>query len=124
MIVATDESGNIATSTEESFTTLSEPEPEDVDVPMISSISSSVASTSVEVNFETNEDATSSIWYSTSTPLVVDEFTLSKDNATLSTSHDFILDSLVASTTYYFILTATDEALNQATSSEESFITI
>lgn len=123
VIVATDEFGNIATTSEESFTTLT-PIVADTTAPEIANISSVATTTSAVVTFETNEDATSVVWYGTTSPISVGTTTLSSLNNTLTSSHSIGLLSLTASTTYYYIIEAVDEALNSFISSEETFTTL
>jgi len=122
-IVATDDSGNTATTTEDSFTTTEASEPADETAPVISSLSVESASTTTDVSFETDEDATSKIYYSPTSPVDLD-LADSMENNGLSTSHDFNLVGLTASTTYYYVVTATDESLNEQIENESSFETL
>lgn len=88
----------------------------DTVAPVISNISvSNVSSTTATVSWSTNENASSIFWYATTTPLNLDTATKS-ENATLSTSHNFGLSGLSATTTYYFLISATDASHNTSTS--------
>lgn len=118
LVTSTDDSGNTATSSENSFTTIVEPEPADTTAPVISGVSSTVATTSSNVSFTTDEDATAVVWYGTATPLVIDGSTDNVVLGTLNTSHSADLASLASSTDYYFVIVATDESGNTATSTE------
>tara|TARA_Y100000310_G_scaffold335463_1_gene417603 strand:+ start:116 stop:589 length:474 start_codon:yes stop_codon:yes gene_type:complete len=123
IVVSEDTAGNVATSTEISFTTLPVPVA-DTQAPIISSLTSSaVASTTAAISWNTDEAATGKLWFGTSTPLTV---TGSPDQSsgTLTTNHSFDLTSLSASTTYYYVVSSTDAADNTATSSEHSLTTI
>ena len=121
LIQSSDASGNIGTSTEQSFTTLSAP---DTTAPVISGISAtSTASTTASITWTTNEPADSTVWYATSTP--VSTATASSTNsASLTTSHNISLSGLNASTLYYYFVGSKDSALNTATSTEYSFTTL
>src|SRR3989344_4606150 len=67
LIQSSDASGNISTSTEQSFTTLTA---SDTTAPVISGISAtSTASTTTSIVWTTDELADSTVWYATSTPV-------------------------------------------------------
>ena len=98
--------------------------PPDLTAPVISGlVASSTTTSSAHVLWNTNEPATSAIWYSSSTPIVSDN-ALSASNATLTTSHDLALTGLVASTTHYYYVRSVDSSGNTATTSEQSFVTL
>lgn len=121
LVQSTDASGNIATSTEQSFTTLAAP---DTTAPVISGVSAtSTASTTASVTWTTNEPADSTVWYATSTPVSTTTAS-STSSASLVTSHSMGLPGLTASTLYYYFVTSKDSSLNAATSSESSFTTL
>ncbi|MCP6717989.1 MAG: DUF5667 domain-containing protein [Patescibacteria group bacterium] len=115
-----DSSGNKATSTESSFTTLTP----DTTAPIISSISSSVSTNTADIIWETDEESDSVVWYSTTTPLIISNNTLSVDSSDLVTDHTISLLGLNASTTHYFIISSSDISDNEATSTESSFTTL
>jgi|GEM_PF-4250838 len=123
LIEVEDESGNDAMESEDSFTTTAIPEPADTTAPEITDINADAGSTTAQVSFSTNEDATSVLYYSDS-PSVDVGSSLSESVVTPTTTHVFNLSGLATSTTYYYLLTATDESSNTATSSEESFGTL
>lgn len=98
--------------------------PVDKTAPIISAISvSSIASTSAQVNWTTNEAAASKTWYGTSALLTLGGSTLNVVSGTLVTSHIQNLTGLSASTTYQYVVETRDAALNTATSSQQSFTT-
>lgn len=83
----------------------------DIIAPVISSIvTSSVASTTATVSWNTNELATGKLYYGTSTPL-----TAFVSTTTLSLAHTFNLTGLTASTTYQLMVESKDAASNTAT---------
>ena len=122
LVQSNDASGNIGTSTEQSFTTL--PVPADITAPVISGVSAtSTATTTASVTWTTNEPADSTVWYATSTP-VSTATASSTSSAALVTGHSIDLSELSASTLYYYFVGSKDSALNTATSTESSFTTL
>ena len=124
MITVTDEEGNATSTIEQMFTTTSlPPMPLDISGPVISSVTETVGSSTVDISFETDEGATSKIYLSSSTPVdSLAEFSLSVDSYALS--HDFSFSGLATNTKYHYILNAIDEAGNRSTSTEASFTTL
>ena len=125
-VTATDEAGNKATSSERSFTTLSDviPEPVDETPPVIDELASSgTTATSTKITWSTDEEATSKVIYGTSTPLTLENMIDMVSDGTLVTTHDQDVTGLTASTTYYYFAVSADAEGNAATSSEESFVT-
>ena len=114
-----DSSGNKATSTESSFTTLTP----DTTAPIISNISLSVSTNTADIIWNTDEPSNSKAWYSTTTPVVLGSSSFI-ESTNLVASHAVSLSSLNASTTYYFIVGSTDKFNNEATSTESSFTTL
>ena len=101
LVRSADAAGNISTSTEGLFTTLSAP---DTTVPTISGVSAtSTASTTTNIVWTTNELADSIVWYATSTPVSVATAS-STSSASLVTSHNIGLSGLNASTLYYYFV--------------------
>lgn len=119
-VTSTDDSGNTATSSESSFTTSELP---DETAPTISALSADdIGTSSATINWNTDENADGTIYYSTSTP--VDTNTAdTMTGATGTMSHAIELSGLSASTTYHYVVTSSDDAGNTATSSEQSFTT-
>lgn len=116
-----DETGNSRLISESNFTTLALP---DVTAPVISAVhTENEASASADVVFTTDEDAIGTVWYGTTTPLVVDGSTPFTKEVSAGTGHTLSLSGLTASTTYYFIVGAADGSNNTSTSSESSFAT-
>lgn len=97
----------------------------DTTAPIISSVSvSNLASTSAMISWQTNESATSKVYYSTTTPVIFGS-ALTVSNSSLVTAHVLGLTGLTASTTYYYILESKDAAFNTTTTtpSTQSFTT-
>ena len=121
LVQSSDASGNIETSTEQSFTTLAAP---DTTAPVISGVSAtSTASTTASITWTTNEPANSTVWYATSTPVSMATAS-STSSVSLTMSHNISLSGLNASTLYYYFVGSKDSALNTATSTEASFTTL
>ena len=95
----------------------------DTVTPIIRDLSAtSTASTSASIIWFTNENATSTLWYSSTTQL--DTSTATRlDNSTWKTSHSYDLSGLTASTTYYYLVKVSDLAGNSATTPEHLFTT-
>ena len=99
--------------------------PPDTTAPTLSNISAtSVASTTATIIWNTNEVSDSTVWFGTTTPVVLGSPTLSLSNAALVTSHSIGLSGLASSTTYYYAVQSKDAANNIATSTTLSFITL
>lgn len=95
----------------------------DVTAPDISSISSNIATNTADITWDTDESSDSTVWYSTTTSIVLDSSLFVK-STDLVTDHSISLLDLHASTTYYFIVGSADESNNEATSTELFFITL
>jgi len=129
MVSSSDEADNTATSSEQSFITTppgNGTTTPDTTAPLISEImATSTTASSTQITWATDEQADSKVWYSTSTPLdLLATSTLQVSSSNLVTSHEFGLSSLNASTTYYYMVSSSDTATNQATSTEQSFTTL
>lgn len=86
--------------------------------------SSSTASTTATISWDTDEDADSTVWYSTSSGFDTDDNGVKKeDDNSLDTDHSITLENLTPNTKYYFIVGSEDEAGNDTESSEYSFTT-
>jgi len=124
-LVAKDKAGNTSTSTQMSFSTGTPPPVStDTTAPILSSIIvSNVSSTSARITWNTNENATGKVYYSTTTPTVGGAGTKVASTTALSSFHDFTLGALASSTTYHFFVTSTDGSNNTASSSVVGFTT-
>ena len=112
VVKSADAAGNTVTGAEQAFTTAGVP---DTTVPVLSNVViSNTASTTATVSWNTNEPATSSLKYGTSTPL-----NLATANAvsttTVTTTHTFSLINLIANTFYNLFFSSTDLSNNTAT---------
>jgi hypothetical protein len=110
-VVSKDKSGNTATSSTVSFTTLSLPV--DTQAPVISTILATVATTSIKVGWHTDEPATTKVYYSSgagvnllasTTPFVL--------NSEFITNHVITLSGLSTSTNYHLMLESKDSSGN------------
>ncbi|TSC85616.1 MAG: hypothetical protein G01um10148_1002 [Parcubacteria group bacterium Gr01-1014_8] len=118
-VISKDAAGNSATSGDSTFTTGTP----DTTAPIISGLNaSSTSATAANVIWATNENASSKVWYGTTTPVTLASPTLNAFNSTLVTNHLLGLSGLTASTTYYYAIETTDAANNTATSSTQSFV--
>ncbi len=105
--------------------TTSTPPIADTTAPTISQISLvNITSSTANVNWVTNENANSVVWYATSTPVVLTSPTASVSTSTLSLNHSISLQGLTASTTYYYVVSSKDSSGNIATSSQSSLSTL
>ncbi|MDO8471141.1 MAG: peptidoglycan-binding protein [bacterium] len=96
----------------------------DIVAPIINDLSAtSTASTTASVTWFTNENATSTLWYSLATPLNTSSATR-LDNNTWKISHSYNLTGLTASTTYYYLVKVSDKKNNSTTTMERSFVTL
>ena len=96
----------------------------DVIAPVISNLTAtSTASTTASISWTTNENATSTLWYSAATPVNTDTAARIENND-WKTSHLDGFTGLTATTTYYYVVKVADAAGNSATSTEHSFTTL
>lgn len=123
VVESKDASGNIATSSVQSFVTTSLPIPVDTTAPVLSGIITTPGATTTTVVWNTNEVATSKIYFGTSTPVVFGSASFVSDS-NLVTSHSPLLSSLATSTTYHFVIESKDSHNNSATSSDMMFTTL
>lgn len=123
LISATDLAGNAATSSEFSFTTKSAPP--DTTAPNISAVAVLVSTTTIGVRWQTNEPATSKLFYGTTTPLDANASTTPFiESAALVRTHRLDLASLTASTTYYLIVESRDTSGNKGRTSQFQAMTL
>lgn len=113
---ADNESDPLSVSTFEIDTSV----PPDTDGPSISNVTSSANTNSASINWNTNEPATSQVWYGT-TPTVYSQS--SNLDSGLVQSHLVFLTGLTPNTTYYYLVSSSDSSDNTSTSSERSFTT-
>ena len=107
VIRSKDPSGNTSTSTESSFTTKSVSS--DSIAPIISSVTLLVGTSTANIGWHTNENATSRVYYGTSSGLDINASTTSfTENSTLKQSHSVLLSNLSTSTLYYFVAESKD----------------
>ena len=93
----------------------------DVTPPGIYNIkNSSITDTSVNITWDTNEEATSVIKYGTSPGSYTGTF----ENLSTTLNHTVILTGLNSSTTYYYVVNSSDPAGNSNQSIEYSFTTL
>lgn len=93
----------------------------DTTAPIISNITATPTTTTASVAWDTNESASYKFWYGTTSPLVL---TGTPDKTGGANTHQTAaLSGLVADTTYYYVIAATDASGNTATSSQHSFKT-
>ena len=98
----------------------------DLTAPVISAVavSSTTASTS-RITWLTNELATTQVTYGTSSPVLSSSATTTPSIVSgLRFSHTVNLSTLVASSTYYFVISSADAYGNTATTSQISFTTL
>jgi hypothetical protein len=112
--------GGNATTTPPGTTT---PPTADITAPVIININAtSTEPTKATVRWMTNENADSTIWYSTVSPVNISgAASIVKTNKVLN--HTINIENLTASTTYYVIVQSRDAAGNTSTSSQISFVT-
>jgi len=93
--------------------------------PVISNIAAtSTASTTAMVTWNTNEIATSLIFYSTTTPVDINSTsTPFVFNPALATTHSLNLTGLIPNTLYHFVLQSADASNNISTTFESTFTT-
>lgn len=120
VVESVDASKNISKSAEFSFKTLALA---DVTAPVVSAVSAAnITATSANINWTTNESASSKVYFSTTSPVNL-ATAPSVTNSTLVLSHTTPLTGLTANTTYFFVVESKDEANNTTTSPQQSFVT-
>jgi hypothetical protein len=117
-----DASGNVATSSRISFTT--DESDEDIIAPIISDIFAVIGNTYARITWHTDEDATSKVYYSTSSPVNVDSnTTLSVESGGMTTDHSILLNNLLEDTQYHVRVESKDDDGNRKVSGEYTFTT-
>ncbi len=118
-VLSRDASNNFATSGDMTLTTLA-----DATAPVITNITfSNLASTSITINWLTNEAATGKVYFGTTSPINLSTAATIADLA-LTGSHSMNITSLATSTTYYYVIESKDAANNTATTTQGSFATL
>ena len=123
-VKSADASANMTSSTDQIFTTSTIAA--DTAAPVISGLSvTNVSSTSTTVSWNTNEQSTSKVYYSTASPVDLTSLSTPQvSNPTPVTSHSLGLTGLTASSTYFFVVESIDGVSNRATSTQQSFVTM
>jgi hypothetical protein len=115
-----DAAGNVTTSADYTFKTKAL---SDATAPSLMSIVvSNIASTTAKISWTTTENATGKVYYSSAATFNAGTASTAATTS-LSTSHNFNLSSLSASTTYRYMVESKDAAGNLSTSSIGSFVT-
>ncbi len=125
VIESTDTAGNVSTSATFAARTLVLPVTPDTTPPVISALSTSVGTSSMTVQWFSNEPASGRLFYSTSTPINTSSTNTSSfiENTSLSTNHSLTLSGLATSTVYYMAVQSADGSGNKAISTEFSVTT-
>lgn len=124
VVRARDNAGNISYSSQLSFTTSPGTVVLDTTAPKLSNVYAVVGTSTVAVNWLTNEPATSKIFYGTVFPIDTQSSTTARvENTTLATSHSLTLSALATSTKYYFTIESRDSSGNMKKSSDYYVVT-
>lgn len=115
-VSSSDPSGNLATSSDLTFTTAAV----DTTAPTVSSVVSNPSSATAVITWTTNEPASSQVEYGL-TSSYTSSTTLSP---TATTSHSVVITGLTASTTYHFRVRSVDSSGNVGSSTDATFRTI
>jgi len=83
--------------------------------PTVSNIVTAVSTSSANVSWNTNEQATSRVYYSTSSAITSTSSTNFIENLTLKVSHLLSIAGLLPDTVYYFIIRSVDGSGNATT---------
>jgi peptidoglycan hydrolase-like protein with peptidoglycan-binding domain len=109
-VLSRDGAGNLATSSDQTFTTSATP---DITPPGISAIASSTSTATATITWTTDEASDSRIDYGTTA-----SYGSASTSAALSTSHSITLTDLYDSVTYHFRIRSADAMGNAATSTD------
>src|SRR3989338_393995 len=119
IVKSADANGNLASSTEKTFTT----QPvADVTPPIISNLQEQTSTTTTTINWTTDELSTSYLKYALQN-LETATTSWSSSSGILTTSHSLMATGLTASTTYYYLVQSTDASGNIASSTQQTFST-
>lgn len=120
-VTAVDSSGNTSTSSEFSFTTLTE---EDTTDPILSNVVLSIGTSTARVDWSTDEPATSVAYLSTTTGFeTTDAGVIELSDLGLVNDHSLTFVGLSTSTTYYLRIESVDVSTNGTLSDELTFTT-
>jgi peptidoglycan hydrolase-like protein with peptidoglycan-binding domain len=111
-VISSDSSGNKSTSTDQIFTTNA------LGAPAISSIASSTTQTTATISWTTDQTASSTVAYGTTTA-----YGSASTSPALVTSHSILLSGLTAATTYHFQVGGANSVGTISTSSDMTFTT-
>lgn len=127
LIRASDRSGNVAVSSQQTFATL--PVDRDITAPLVGNIViQGVTDTTATITWQTNEPSTTVAWYR-SEPLVARLFSgqggkeAGSDSKVLTTNHSITLTELSPGTNYVMTVGGRDASGNMGSSSEQRFTT-
>jgi hypothetical protein len=96
----------------------------DTTAPVISNTETTVNGSNVAISWKTNEATSSTIFYSTITPVDTTVASITKVvNNTFTKEHSLIIPGLTSNTLYHFILKSVDASSNAVSSNELSFRT-
>lgn len=123
LVESRDRAGNVAISSEVSFKTLVATAA-DTTAPVISAVASAnITASGATITWTTNENATSKVYYSTTSPINFASAASVSDSA-LRQNHSLNLTGLTANTRYYFAVESKDAANNMARGTEAQFTTL
>lgn len=115
-VLSEDDSDNLVTSSNSSFTTVETPQ---TDLPVISAISANVTATAATIRWTTDKQTTGQVDYGTTSSYGNQTFV----TATYVTSHIITISGLTANTTYHYRVRSKDASGNEAVSSGQQFKT-
>lgn len=97
----------------------------DITSPVISAVSATnTQATSSRIVWTTDEPANSKVYYSTTTLAEITTSTALVSDSSFVSGHSVLLNGLIASTAYYYLVVSSDASGNTATSAEFSFTTL
>lgn len=124
IVESVDASGNISRSAAFSAMTGTPVITTDTTAPVITNAVAVVATTSVQLSWNTNENATTKAYYSTTTPVnTTSSSTAFLENTTLVSGHALTVTGLATSTAYYMVLESKDSSGNTTRTGEFNFTT-
>lgn len=120
-----DDANQTASSTVSVTVTAKDENEKDTASPIISNVSFVTSTSTIEVNWTTDEPTKSKIFFSQSSPVnVKDQKTpVINESGDLKTEHSLTLTDLKPNTNYFLVIQSMDKAGNTATSDESSLMT-